>query len=486
MRKGRPSKENKNDSVTLEEAKLAFEEYYNNRHSEERWGSEYKKMRYNAKLQDKSYQKKPEKTLKPDTPGSIKYVYGHGPRTFDMEGVDHFEEGVEFIVDETDELRRKSISKGETDKSRDTNDTLYGPRTKSGKLFSEINKENYQQKSSVLNDSSWLIKKRWDKKPSKKFLQKKKNEKIAQLQQSTEIKQIKFKFTWIENNFTEISDCIITIEYFENKEIYILKLEKGSEILKLQIKQQKYNDETSYNINRFINYLKKLNILIESKISNDSVYHINPEYNENIQLVQVNIVINKNNLFNKESLINFKDNDTVYLIEEIEEIEDELELYSKGTIKKKNKSQDNSYDVYFELLNKNITLEEHKITNKKLEEYQIVINVVNGICWIQTSEQSQKVRYDFFEWLDSVSDNCDIDDIIRNKSIFLENSIMDSLNGGGILNNINSDSNLGTETFYNSSISNNPYVIKSEIIGKSINGVHNLTDIIIKRKIFAL
>ena len=47
MRKGRPSKENKNDSVTLEEAKLAFEEYYNNRHSEERWGSEYKKMRYN-------------------------------------------------------------------------------------------------------------------------------------------------------------------------------------------------------------------------------------------------------------------------------------------------------------------------------------------------------------------------------------------------------------------------------------------------------
>ena len=66
--------------------------------------------------------------------------------------------------------------------------------------------------------------------------------------------------------------------------------------------------------------------------------------------------------------------------------------------KKKNKSQDNSYDVYFELLNKNITLEEHKITNKKLEEYQIVINVVNGICWIQTSEQSQKVRYDFFEW----------------------------------------------------------------------------------------
>ena len=63
---------------------------------------------------------------------------------------------------------------------------------------------------------------------------------------------------------------------------------------------------------------------------------------------------------------------------------------------------------------------------------------------------------------------------------------MDSLNGGGILNNINSDSNLGTETFYNSSISNNPYVIKSEIIGKSINGVHNLNDIIIKRKIFAL
>ena len=81
----------KKDSITLEEAKERFNEYYNTR-------SPTKRGRIRSKLGDIRYNKTdPTKVLEPNKPGSAKYLLPEGPRTFDMVGVDYFPEGTEHV-----------------------------------------------------------------------------------------------------------------------------------------------------------------------------------------------------------------------------------------------------------------------------------------------------------------------------------------------------------------------------------------------------
>ena len=114
-----------NGTITLEIAKKKFNDYYDKRNK-----TNAGKIR--GKLFDAMYQKKPSKTLKPNTPGSEKYLLEEGPRTFDMEGVDSFPEGEKFNV----VSGNKSISgtsKGASKFLAGTDQDIskvYGPRLK--------------------------------------------------------------------------------------------------------------------------------------------------------------------------------------------------------------------------------------------------------------------------------------------------------------------------------------------------------------------
>ena len=82
-------------SISIEDAKKRFHEYYNKR-------SQSPIARLRAKMFDMMYQKKPKFTIKcdPETgqceKGSEKYLLEEGPRTFDIEGIDSFPEDTEF------------------------------------------------------------------------------------------------------------------------------------------------------------------------------------------------------------------------------------------------------------------------------------------------------------------------------------------------------------------------------------------------------
>ena len=78
----------RHDSITLEQAKKRFNEYY-----EERNDSDIGILR--GKMFDMMYQKTKKKVLKPGEPGSARYLlYKEAPRYLDMEGVDSFDEGI--------------------------------------------------------------------------------------------------------------------------------------------------------------------------------------------------------------------------------------------------------------------------------------------------------------------------------------------------------------------------------------------------------
>merc|ERR1711871_343816 len=81
-------------TITLEEAKKKFNEYYNKR------GKSPIGIK-RAKMFDMMYQKKDKFTLEPNKPGSERYLLDEGPRTFDMKGVDWFPEGVKVTVPES-------------------------------------------------------------------------------------------------------------------------------------------------------------------------------------------------------------------------------------------------------------------------------------------------------------------------------------------------------------------------------------------------
>lgn len=129
-------------TITLEQAKKKFNDYYNNR-----WENPIGQKR--AKLFDMMYQKKPKFTLKPGEPGSERYLLEEGPRTFDMVGVDSFPEGEKHIIPDTNILVQ---SRGSTftkkvdnkDNSGEIDSKIYGPRLKNKTLFSKHFREIYE------------------------------------------------------------------------------------------------------------------------------------------------------------------------------------------------------------------------------------------------------------------------------------------------------------------------------------------------------
>jgi hypothetical protein len=134
-------------TITLDEAKNRFNEYYNLK-----WDKPIGRKR--AKLFDMMYQKKPKYTLVPGEPGSERYLLEAGPKTFDMKGVDYFPEGQIHPVPESN-INVKS--KGATYKiDEDSNDIttgiigddhpeVYGPRKDDKRLFNKYFKEMYDE-----------------------------------------------------------------------------------------------------------------------------------------------------------------------------------------------------------------------------------------------------------------------------------------------------------------------------------------------------
>jgi hypothetical protein len=116
------------DSITLDEAKERFNQYYNTRFNK-------KSARLRAKIGDIRYNKTdPARVLKPNEPGSAKYMLPEGPRTFDMEGVDYFPEGTEYAELEDPEYGIVKVK-------------LKGiPKLKTGNTFSEHFKSKYNER----------------------------------------------------------------------------------------------------------------------------------------------------------------------------------------------------------------------------------------------------------------------------------------------------------------------------------------------------
>lgn len=131
----------KKDSITLEQAKKRFHEYYDNKHKD----SPYKNR---AKMFDVMYQKQKSKTLTPDTPGSARYLLPHGPKTFDMKGVDWFPEGT--IMNVNDDIT--VVSRGYSNKKENDpeNTEIYGPRVKKDNmLYSEYFRNKYYDRQDL-------------------------------------------------------------------------------------------------------------------------------------------------------------------------------------------------------------------------------------------------------------------------------------------------------------------------------------------------
>ena len=129
-------------TISLEEAKKVFNDYYDKR-------AKSKIGQFRAKLFDMMYQKKDKFTLTPDEKGSERYKLQEGPRTFDMKGVDWFPEGTTFQVEKEG---KEYTSKGATNRrANDTNNEIYGPRIKDDStLYSEHFADKYQER--VISD----------------------------------------------------------------------------------------------------------------------------------------------------------------------------------------------------------------------------------------------------------------------------------------------------------------------------------------------
>ena len=99
------------DTITIEQARRRFNEYYAEK-------SKTPIGLFRAKLFDMMYQKKPSNLIKCNQTtgicekGSIKYMLEEGPKTFDVEGVDAFPEGEEFELKLPGGETRKYTSKG--------------------------------------------------------------------------------------------------------------------------------------------------------------------------------------------------------------------------------------------------------------------------------------------------------------------------------------------------------------------------------------
>jgi len=133
---------NRKGSITKEKAVETFNKYY-----EKRANSAI--GRFRAKLFDMMYQKKPSKTLTPGEPGSERYLLEEGPRTFDMKGVDSFEEDDEFLIHGEDNSTRYK-SRGSTyRKPTDEDAEIYGPRLNNDDktLYSSHFRKEYEDRA---------------------------------------------------------------------------------------------------------------------------------------------------------------------------------------------------------------------------------------------------------------------------------------------------------------------------------------------------
>ena len=169
----------RNESITFEQAKQRFNEYYNARGK-----TPIGKLR--AKMFDSMYQKKPKFTIKCNNsneydeetnlepnqcePGSAKYLLEEGPRTFDVTGLDYFDEGEEVLINNDFGNDTTIVSKGATfKKPSDTgsnveigekdSDKIYGPRVKNiagneDKLYRDYFKEQYDEQKEMNTWSS--------------------------------------------------------------------------------------------------------------------------------------------------------------------------------------------------------------------------------------------------------------------------------------------------------------------------------------------
>lgn len=141
-KKGPPYKRTgPNSRLTIDEAKDRFDEYY-----EENTTTNVGKFR--AKLFDMMFQKKDKKTIKCDTSsglceeGSVKYCNAKGPKTFDVEGVDYFDEGTKIHLEKPDGTMGEWLAKGHTNVRQIDKDTKL---VISGKIGSK-NKKIYAQR----------------------------------------------------------------------------------------------------------------------------------------------------------------------------------------------------------------------------------------------------------------------------------------------------------------------------------------------------
>jgi hypothetical protein len=123
------------DTISLDEARERFHEYYNER-SPSRIG------RFRAKVGDIRYRKSDEYILYPDSPGSAKYLLPDGPRKYDMMGVDAFPPEQEYVEYEDPDYGKTRVK------------LLGKPKTKSGVEYRDYFKEKYHnaRKTNVIND----------------------------------------------------------------------------------------------------------------------------------------------------------------------------------------------------------------------------------------------------------------------------------------------------------------------------------------------
>jgi len=153
--KGPPYKRTGEESqLTIKEAKGRFDQYY-----EENTKSNIGKFR--AKLNDMMFQKKDKKTIRCDADtglceeGSVKYCHSKGPKTFDVEGVDYFEEGTKFRLEKPDGTIGEWIAKGHTKvKQIDLDTKAVSPSKKIGSKDKKIYAQRHRETGELISKRS--------------------------------------------------------------------------------------------------------------------------------------------------------------------------------------------------------------------------------------------------------------------------------------------------------------------------------------------
>ena len=257
---------NRKGSITKEKAVETFNKYYENR-------ANSAIGRFRAKLFDMMYQKKPSKTLTPGQPGSERYLLEEGPRTFDMKGVDSFEEGSEFVIHGEDNTT-KYKSKGSTyKKSTDNEDAeIYGPRLNNADktLYSSHFKEVYQDRvfleedeKGSLNGKS-LVEIYWDKYADGGI--KRKNLKVTKQKTFSFIGFIDEKI----NYFLDLNDKII----YDESGIVLSEMDTENQLNFLtKLNLLDINEDDDYVLNKKFTSAKFLKIVTTLEDMSETYYY---------------------------------------------------------------------------------------------------------------------------------------------------------------------------------------------------------------------